>query len=101
MICQQFNWLKFLENSIHMASLRQTITLLEGVVDHIDYRDDILQNADKFLGNLARNPTTSQAVDAICWAHETTMRTYADLVQVKTGLWFSAKHTFGSFFMFL
>ena len=71
------------------------IALLEGVVDHVDYCDDhILQNADKMLGSLARNPRTS--VDAIRWAHETTMRTYADqmcaLVQVKTGLWFSTKH---------
>jgi len=70
------------------------ITLLEGVVDHVDYRDNILQNADKIFASLARNPPTS--VDAIRWAHETTMRTYADqmraLVQVKTGLRFSAKH---------
>ena len=50
--------------------------------------------ANKMLGCLACNPRTS--VDAIHWAHETTMRTYADqmhaLVQVKMGLGFSAKH---------
>ena len=70
------------------------ITLLEGVVNHVDYRNNILQNADRIFGSLACNPTTS--VDAIHWAHKTTMRTYADqmcaLVQVKTGLWFSTKH---------
>ena len=64
------------------------IALLEGVVDHVDYCNNILQNADKMLGSLARNPRTS--VDAIRWAHETTMRTYADqmcaLVQIKMGL---------------
>ncbi|KAF8235588.1 hypothetical protein L208DRAFT_1256391 [Tricholoma matsutake] len=58
------------------------------------HHDDILQNADKILGTLAHNLTTS--ANAIHWAHEITMRTYADqicaLVQVKTGLQFSAKH---------
>jgi hypothetical protein len=71
------------------------ITLL-GSADYIDHDavHDIHRKTDKILESLAQNPGISTEV--IHWAHQTTMRIYADqmhtLVGDKAGLRFNARN---------